>query len=130
MPVTPAIAFGIMSRRVTLAGAGVSVLVGILIAAVFVVDQLIGPAAGSKVFPWLHHTLTLNYTYRGLWGTLVIIAVLFGVSAVTPGTDPEKLKKTTVDWGRAPEAFRGLADWRFQFAVLSVITVAAYAFLW
>lgn len=130
MPVTPAIAFGIMSRRVTLAGAGVSVLVGILIAAVFVVDQLIGPEAGSKVFPWLHHTLTLNYTYRGLWGTLAIIAVLFGVSAVTPATDPEKLKTTTVDWGRAPEAFRGLADWRLQLAVLSLITIAAYAFLW
>jgi hypothetical protein len=28
----------------------------------------------TRLFPRLHWTLTLNYTYRGLWGTMVTIA--------------------------------------------------------
>ena len=50
----------------TTTGALVSVVVGSIFASVFVADQLMGPAAGTKVFPWFHANLTLNYTYRGL----------------------------------------------------------------
>lgn len=130
MPVTPAIAFGIMSKRVTLKGAAFSVLVGIAIAAVFVTDQLMGPAWGEANLPFLHKWYTLNYTYRGLWGTIIVTLALFGASAVTPKTDKEKLAKTTIDWSAKREAFRGIADWRLQWAVLAVITVLAYRMVW
>jgi solute:Na+ symporter, SSS family len=82
MPITPAIFFGIMSKRVTFPGAVASVLAGSTLAALFVTDQLIA-SRGPQWFPWLHWKLTLNYTYRGLWGTLVAIAVLFLVSSFT-----------------------------------------------
>jgi SSS family solute:Na+ symporter len=130
MPVTPAIVFGIMSRRVTLAGAIASVLVGMVLATLFVTDQLIGVEAGRKFFPWLHHTLTLNYTYRGLWGTLCIIATLFLVSAITSKTAPAKLEATTMKWEGRIEPFEGLSDWRLQLGLLGCVTVIAYAFLW
>ncbi len=130
MPVTPAIIFGVMSKRVTLTGAVASVLAGLALATVFVVDQLIGAETGARWFPSLHTDLTLNYTYRGLWGTLCITGVLFAVSVFTVRTDPEKLKKTTINWGDRPDPFRGLSDWRLQLAVLGVITVALYAYLW
>ncbi len=126
MPITPAIAFGIMSKRVTLKGAAFSVGVGILIAIVFVVDQLMGPAWGKAHLPFLHKWYTLNYTYRGLWGTAIITLALFAASAVTPKTDKEKLAKTTIDWSAKREAFRGITDWRLQWAVLAIITIAAY----
>ena len=129
MPVTPAIAFGIMSKRVTVKGATWSVLVGAVLAGIFVADQLMGVEAGQRVFPWLHHELTLNYTYRGLWGTLCIIGVLFGVSAFTPKTKPEKLARTTVDWKAKREALQGITDWRIQWVALAFITVALYAWL-
>jgi len=130
MPVTPAIVFAIMNRRINLAGAMASVGAGILIAAVFVTDQLLGPASGSRAFPFLHHTLTLNYTYRGMWGTLIITAVLFGVSYLTAPPTREQTEGTTISWGRQREVFMGLADWRLHWWVLAAITVLLYAWLW
>ena len=130
MPVTPAIIFGIMSRRVTLTGAIVSILVGIVLATILVADQLMGVEAGRKVFPWLHTTLTLNYTYRGLWGTLCIIATLFLVSAFTTKTAPAKLEATTIKWGGRIEPFEGLSDWRLHLGLLGFVTVMLYVWLW
>jgi len=130
MPITPAIVFGILSKRVTFAGAAVSVLVGIGLASIFVVDALMKPELAAVWFPWLHHPLTFNYTYRGGWGTLLITAVLFLVSAFTTKTDPAKLAKTTIHWGQRLEPFRGLSDWRLQLAALLAVTVAIYWRLW
>ncbi|MEI6913758.1 MAG: sodium/solute symporter [Armatimonadota bacterium] len=128
MPITPAIAFGILSKKVTFGGAVASVITGVALSIVFVTDAL-SPAA-AKSLPFLHHTLTENYTYRGFWGTLIITAVLFGVSAFTPKTDPAKLAKTTIDWGGKVESFEGISDWRLHLAVLSAMTIAAYWWLW
>ena len=50
MPITPAIIFGILNRRVNMKGAVASVGVGIVLAAVFVADQLMGVEAGAS-FP-------------------------------------------------------------------------------
>jgi solute:Na+ symporter, SSS family len=130
MPITPAIVFGILSKRVTLKGAIASVITGIFIASVYVTDQIIGITAGEKVFPFLHDKRTYNYTYRGLWGTLIITAVLFIVSAFTRKTAPEKLVKTTFKWGSRPAPFMGIKDWRLHLAVLSAVTISLYAFLW
>ena len=41
MPLIPAIAFGILSKRVTFAGAAASFFIGIVLAAIYVVDELI-----------------------------------------------------------------------------------------
>lgn len=130
MPVTPAIIFGIMSRRVTLIGAITSVLIGVVLATLFVTDQLMGAQAGQRIFPWLHTTLTLNYTYRGLWGTILIILTLLGVSAVTPRTPEAKLANTTMNWSTRWESFEGWKDWRLQLAILTIVTVVIYAWLW
>jgi solute:Na+ symporter, SSS family len=130
MPVTPAIAFGILSKRVTSLGALASALVGLALASIFVSDQLMGPFAGARVFPWLHTPLTLNYTYRGLWGTIAVTAALFAVSAVTKPADPSKLGHLTIDWGGRLEVFKGLSDWRLHLAVLSLITIGLYGLLW
>ena len=130
MPITPAIVFGIMSKRVTVKGAIASVLTGLVFATVFVADQLMSVAEGAKLFPWLHTKLTLNYTYRGLWGTIVVIIVLFVVSAFTERTDPARLEKTTIKWGGPLERFRGITDWRLQLAVLSIATIMVYRWLW
>ena len=130
LPVTPAIIFGIISKKVTRKGAVASVIVGVVLASVFVADQLMGPETGVRVFPFLHCKLTLNYTYRGLWGTLCVIMVLFGVSAFTDKTPAEKLEKTTINWEEKIESFRGLSDWRLYLAILSIVTVALYAWLW
>lgn len=130
LPFTPALIFGILSKRVTAAGAGVSVLVGTCISAVLMADELMGAKLGAVAFPWLHKTWTLNYSYRGAWGFLLITAVLVAVSACTAKTAPEKLEQTTVDWGGAAEPFAGLSDWRLQLGLLSVLTVALYAWLW
>lgn len=130
MPITPAIVFGILSKRVTFAGAVASVLAGLAISATFVTDALLTPAHAARVFPFLHHTLTYNYTYRGLWGTLTIIAILFIVSAFTKKTAPEKLVTTTVEWGGRIEPFGGISDWRLHLAVLSGITLLAYWWMW
>jgi solute:Na+ symporter, SSS family len=130
MPVAPAIIFGILSKRVTAKGALASVIVGCGLAFMFVTDQLIGVVAGTRLFPWLHTKLTLNYSYRGLWGTLLEILTLFVVSYFTTPTDPAKLEKLTVSWKSQNEPFRGIFDWRLHLAVLSVITVILYWLVW
>ena len=130
MPIVPAIIIGVLSKRVTLAGATASVLTGIVLASLFVTDQLLGPEAGAKIFPFLHHKLTLNYTYRGLLGTLVVVAVMFIVSSFTKKTDSDKLEKTTINWSRKMESFTGWSDWRLQLAGLTVITIILYTWLW
>jgi len=108
-----------------------SVGAGIFIAAVFVTDQLLGPASGSRAFPFLHHTLTLNYTYRGMWGTLVITAVLFGVSYLTA---PPTRRADRRD-GRLRGAGSARRSWAsptggLHWWVLAAITVFLYAWLW
>lgn len=130
LPVFPAIFFGIISKRVTLAGAAVSVLVGVLLATVFVVDQLIGPETAKAVFPVLHHKWTLNFGYRGLWAEMIITAVLFGVSAFTKRTAPEKLTKTTVNYSKGITRFEGIKDWRLHFGILALITFLLYIWLY
>lgn len=126
MPVAPAIVFGILSKRVTVKGALVSVLLGCGLAAIFVTDQLIGPQQGASLFPWLHTKLTLNYSYRGLWGTIACVVVLFLVSAFTKKTDPAALEQLTVSWRYKPESYRGISDWRLQLAALTMITIVLY----
>ncbi len=88
------------------------------------------PETAQRVFPWLHLPLTEAYSYRGLWGFLLVTLVLFGVSAVTQPDPSEKLDKTTVDWSRKREAFAGFSDWRLHFAILTLLTIAIYAWLW
>ena len=130
IPLAPAIVFGIMSKRVTFAGAVASVAVGLALSTLYVVDVLMSPELAQRVFPWLHYKLTFNFTYRGVWGTLVITAVLFLVSAFTKKTDSEKLAKTTIDWNGSPQPFQGLSDWRLHLAGLSVATVLIYWWFW
>ncbi len=129
IPIFPAILFGILSKRVTLKGAVVSIIFGVLLATVFVIDQLIGPEAGKELFPILHHKFTLNFAYRGLWAEILITFVLFIVSAFTKKTEPEKLQKTTINYSDKFEKFRGVTDWRLHLFVLSVITVLIYIWL-
>ena len=130
MPIAPAIVFGIMSKRVTFAGAAASVLAGLALAVLYIVDTCMAPAIAARYFPWLHTPLTLNYTYRGAWGTLILTAVLFVVSAFTERTPADKLAKTTMDWTSRPEPFRGLSDWRLHLMVLLMATAAIYWWLW
>jgi len=131
MPLTPAIVFGILSKRVTFAGAAASFFSGMAISALFVTDALLpNKALAAQFFPLLHYRITENYTYRGLWGTLAITLILFAVSAFTKKTDPAKLELTTIKWGEKLEAFQGISDWRLHLAVLGVITMLAYWWLW
>jgi len=130
LPVFPAIFFGIVSKKVTLAGAAVSVLTGIVLATVFVIDQLMGAEAAKEVFPVLHHKLTLNFGYRGLWAELILTAVLFSVSAFTKKTAPEKLVKTTINYSGRIAPFEGITDWRLHLVILSLITVFLYIWLY
>jgi solute:Na+ symporter, SSS family len=131
LPLVPAIVFGILSKRVTAAGALASVLVGFVFSIVFVTDQLLGPQAGSRLFPLLHASpLTLNYTYRGLWGSIAGVITLFVVSSFTKKTDPAKLERLTIDWKGQAERFQGIFDWRLQLAALTAITVILYWRLW
>jgi SSS family solute:Na+ symporter len=129
LPVFPAIFFGIVSKKVTLKGAAVSVLVGIVLATVFVIDQLLGPETGKTVFPMLHYKLTLNFGYRGLWAEMIITAVLFAVSAFTEKTAPEKLVRTTVIYSKGIAPFEGITDWRLHLGILSLITLFLYIWL-
>jgi solute:Na+ symporter, SSS family len=129
LPVFPAIFFGIVSKKVTLKGAAVSVLVGILLATVFVTDQLMGPETGKTVFPFLHHKLTLNFGYRGLWAEMIITVVLFLVSAFTEKTAPEKLAGTTINYSGSVARFTGITDWRLHLGILSLITLIIYIWL-
>ena len=130
MPITPAIVFGILSKRVNMVGAVCSVIVGVVLATVFLVDQFMGVEAGGRIFPFLHHTLTFNYTYRGLWGTIIVTLILFGVSWLTRPTAPEKLATTTITWGNKWESFDGTKDWRLLLAIMVALTVVVYWLLW
>jgi len=123
IPIFPAVFFGIVSKKVTLKAAGVSVILGVIIATVFVTDQLLGPETGKQLFPFLHHKLTLNFGYRGLWAEIFITIVLFVVSAFTEKTAPEKLEKTTIDYSSRIPRFEGITDWRLHLLVLSLITL-------
>jgi Na+/proline symporter len=130
MPITPAIVFGILSKRVNMKGAVVSVAVGIVLATIFVTDQLMGAEAAAKAFPFLHHDLTQNYTYRGLWGTILVVVTLFATSYLTRPPKPEQVATTTVDWGEKWESFQGLTDWRLHLLVLVAVTIVFYWWLW
>ena len=130
MAVTPAILFGIMSRKVTTKGAMISVIIGCVTSSIFLADEWMGPELGQRIFPWLHTTLTTAYSYRGGWGFLFITLVLFVASAFTKKDPPEKLEGTTVDWKKKIESFEGLRDWRLHFAILTILTIAIYAWLW
>lgn len=129
VPVFPAILFGIISKKVTLKGAAVSVIVGIVLATIFVADQLLGPETGTQIFPFLHHKLTLNFGYRGLWAEILITMVLFAVSAFTEKTEPAKLEKTTIDYSKGIAAFKGLTDWRLHLLLLTGITIVIMIWL-
>jgi SSS family solute:Na+ symporter len=129
IPVFPAIFFGIVSKKVTMKGAIVSVFVGIVLATIFVIDQLIGPAAGAQYFPILHHPLTLNFGFRGLWAEILITGVLFAVSAFTEKTAPEKLEKTTINYSNGVAKFEGITDWRLHWSILALITLFLYVWL-
>jgi hypothetical protein len=61
---------------------------------------------------------------------VLITIILFLVSACTRKTEPAKLEQTTIDWGGKMEPFGGLSDWRLQLAVLAVITMLAYWWMW
>jgi SSS family solute:Na+ symporter len=74
--------------------------------------------------------LTLNYTYRGLWGTIAISLVLFAVSVFTKKSDPAGLERVTIKWGGTMDAFQGIRDWRLHLVLLSVATIAIYRWLW
>jgi SSS family solute:Na+ symporter len=130
IPIFPAVFFGIISKKVTLKAAAVSVIVGVIIATIFVTDQLLGPETGREVFPFLHHKLTLNFGYRGLWAEILITIILFAVSAFTPKTDPLKLEKTTINYSLKIAPFEGLSDWRLHLAVLTLITLSIYIWLY
>ena len=134
MPLTPAIFFGVTSRRVTVSGAISSFVVGFAVAGLYVTDQIIGmirgPEAAGAIFPFLHSPLMGNYTWRGLWGTLLVTTVLFVVSAFTKKSTSEKLAGTTINWKGRGEPFEGWRDWRLHLAILSVITIILYWRLW
>jgi len=118
-----------VSKKVTLTGAAVSVVVGIIFATIFVIDQLIGPVAGKELFPILHHPLTLNFGYRGLWAEIFITGVLFAVSVFTEKTAPEKLVKTTINYSKGISKFEGITDWRLHWGILASITLFLYIWL-
>jgi len=128
IPIFPAIFFGIISKRVTAKGAGVSVLVGVLLSTIFVFDQLF-PDVGKQIFPFLHYDLTLNFGYRGLWAEILLTIVLFAVSAFTEKTAPEKLATTTINYKGGITRFEGVKDWRLHLAILFILTVFIYCWL-
>ena len=129
IPIFPAIFFGIISKKVTVKGAGISVLVGVVLSTIFVIDQLMGPDLGKQIFPILHHPLTLNFGYRGLWAEILITIVLFSVSAFTEKTAPEKLATTTINFKAGFARFEGLKDWRLHLLVLFLFTLLIYFWL-
>lgn len=129
IPVFPAIFFGIVSKKVTLKGAAASVIFGIILATIFVTDQLMGPDTAKGIFPVLHHKLTLNFGYRGLWAEILITCVLFAVSAFTPKTASDKLEKTTINYSGKIARFEGISDWRLHLALLASITLLIYIWL-
>src|SRR5690554_1389192 len=129
IPVFPAIFFGIVSKKVTRKGAAVSVIAGVILSTVFVLDQFMGPESGKQLFPFLHYKYTLNFGFRGLWAELIITAILFTVSAFTAKTSADKLEKTTLNLsGRIP-AFKGITDWRLHLAILTTMAILIYIWL-
>ncbi len=130
IPVFPAIFFGIVSRKVTLKGAMASVIFGIILATIFVTDQLMGPDTAKEIFPVLHHKLTLNFGYRGLWAEILITCVLFAVSAFTAKTAPDKLEKTTINYSGRISRFEGISDWRLHLGLLAIVTLCIYIWLY
>jgi len=129
LPVFPAIFWGIVSKRVTAKGAGISVIAGVILAVIFIIDQLLGPEVGKQIFPILHHDLTLNFGYRGLWAEIILTIILFAVSAFTPKTAPEKLATTTLNLKGGIPKFEGIKDWRLHLAVLFLLTLLIYFWL-
>ncbi len=130
MPITPAIVFGILSKRVNMIGAVASVAVGSVLAAFFVTDEIMGLPRAAQAFPFLHsHSLLVNYSYRGLWGTILVALTLFLVSYLTSPPKPEQVATTTVQWGQKWEAFGGITDWRLHLIVLVAVTVVLYWWL-
>jgi len=101
-----------------------------VLAAIFVIDQLLGPNAGKELFPFLHHKLTLNFGYRGLWAEILITGILFAVSAITEKTSPEKLVHTTINFDKGIAKFEGITDWRLHLGILSLITLFLYIWLY
>ena len=134
LPIAPAIILGIMSKKVTFPGAVASVGVGLMISALYLTDSFMAilrsPEAAAAKFPFLHQTLTTNFTWRGLWGTIAVVIVLFVVSAFTEKTAPEKLETTTIKWGGKPEPFRGISDWRLHITLLLAATAFLYIKMW
>ncbi|MCL4482011.1 MAG: hypothetical protein M1445_05265, partial [Bacteroidetes bacterium] len=90
----------------------------------------LGPYAGKDLFPFLHHKLTLNFGFRGLWAEMLITAVLFAVSAFTEKTAPERLAKTTINYSHKITPFEGITDWRLHLGALSLITLFLYIWLY
>ena len=129
VPLVPAILFGVVHRRINMTGAMASVLVGSVISALYVFDEIF-PAFGREWFGFLHRTFTANYTFRGLWEVIVTTVVLFVVSYATASPSPEKVQGVTVNWSLPSEPFRGLSDWRLQLGLLLMATVCLYAWLW
>ncbi len=129
IPVFPAIFFGILSKKVTLRGAEASVVAGLILASVFVTDQILEPEKAQWIFPFLHHKLTLNFGYRGLWAEIIITAVLFAVSSFTVKTTREKLISTTVDYQGRIAPFAGITDWRLHLGILTLLTLSIYIWL-
>lgn len=129
IPVFPAIFFGIVSKKVTLKGATVSVIAGVILATIFVIDQFLGPETGKTVFPLLHYKYTLNFGFRGLWAEILITGILFLVSAFTEKTAPKKLEKTTLNFSGKVAQFSGITDWRLHLGILSIITIFLYIWL-
>ncbi len=129
IPVFPAVFFGIVSKKVTLKGATVSVIVGVILSTIFVIDQFLGVETGEKIFPFLHYKYTLNFGFRGLWAEILIISTLFLVSFLTKKTSPEKLEKTTINFSKRIAKFEGWSDWRLHLGILSVITIFIYIWL-
>ncbi len=130
IPIFPAIFFGICSKKVTLKAAAVSVFVGIIIATIFVVDQIMSPETAANTFPFLHTKFTTHFGFRGLWAEILITCVLFAVSAFTPKTAPEKLVNTTVDYSGKIAKFEGWKDWRLYLVILSILTVVIWVWLY
>jgi len=106
------------------------VIAGVIIATVFVIDQMMSVEAASNAFPFLHTKYTIHFGFRGLWAEILITGILFGVSAFTPKTAPDKLEKTTANYSGKITRFEGFKDWRLYLVILSAITLALWIWLY
>jgi solute:Na+ symporter, SSS family len=129
VPLVPPIFWAIVSKRVNMKGAVASVAAGMALSVLYLIDDLC-PEFGKQNFGWLHLDLTTNYTFRGLWQVLLVTAVLFGVSYMTAPPPREKITGTTASWNQFAEPWQGFKDWRLHFAMLGLITIGLYAWLW